>query len=411
MAKIVQINVLGNSMSTGRTTRDVHEFLLENGYESYIVNPKHEDSDDAFSFASQNDKYIDVFKSILTGKEGVFSKRPTKKLIKYLDEIKPDIIHLRVLHLYFMNFNMLFEYASKNNIPVVVTMHDFWWMTGLCTNFDKVNCNKWKSGCGNCPQLIINRRRPLFDRTKTNFKNKIKWFSGIKHLAVVGVSKYTEGMIYDSLLKNAEIITYVYNWIDLKVFRPIPKTEIEQFKFKYNIKADDKVILGVSTYWQKGDRKGFDKYIELSEIIPDNWKIILIGEKDKDIDCKKIIFTGTINDASMLAKYYNLCDVYLNLSYEETFGKVSAEAISCGKPVIAINSTANPEIVPENGGILLESAETNGIIEALNEILSKPPEFYADVTRKHAERNFDKEKNIKKYLEIYEKLLESKKKD
>lgn len=392
-------------MSTGRTTRDVHNYLKSIGWESYIVTPKYEDSDDAFTFTNQNKKYIDVALSTLTGLEGVFSKSATRKLIKHIDTVKPDIIHLRVLHLYFMDFNMLFKYIKKHNISVVITLHDFWWMTGLCPYYTKTNCEKWKTGCGKCPNLIINKRRPLFDATHKNWLNKQKWINGVNKLAIVGVSKWAADEAKSSLLNSASKITYIYNWIDLDIFKPVSKENRKEIRHSLGFSDDDKIILGVSTNWQEHDRKGLDYYIEISKSIPKNYKIVLIGNlQNKDLLKENIIFIDPIYDINLLSEYYIAADVYLNLSIEETFGKVSAEAISCGTPVVAINSTANPEIVPKGGGVIINSLNIAEISDALSDVLSKEKESYESILRKHAEENFDKEKNLKKYIELYEEL-------
>ena len=47
---------------------------------------------------------------------------------------------------------MLFRYLKEKNIPTVITMHDFWLMTGHCAYINE-SCNRWKAGCGNCPRL------------------------------------------------------------------------------------------------------------------------------------------------------------------------------------------------------------------------------------------------------------------
>ena len=81
------------------------------------------------------------------------SIQATKRLLKKIDEINPDVIHLHNLHGCYLNIKVLFKYLAQKNIPIVFTLHDCWSMTGHCGHFVEINCNKWKTGCSRCPQI------------------------------------------------------------------------------------------------------------------------------------------------------------------------------------------------------------------------------------------------------------------
>lgn len=53
------------------------------------------------------------------------SKWATKRFLKKLDVLKPDVVHIHNLHGYYVNFPMLFKYLKAHDIPTVITMHDF----------------------------------------------------------------------------------------------------------------------------------------------------------------------------------------------------------------------------------------------------------------------------------------------
>lgn len=400
---VLQINVLGKTMSTGRTTREMHDYFLKNGIESHIATSLGEDCDDSFAITTQRGKYVDFALTLVTGVEGTHSKRQTRKLIKYIDEIKPSVVHLRVLHCLTLDFGALFGYLSAKKIPVVITLHDLWFMTGLCPFYTEIGCDKWKNGCGKCPALVINNKKPLFDKTAKMWYNKKKWIESIDRLAVVGVSEWAENEARKSLLKNAEIITHVYNWIDGGVFYPRDNAA-EKIREKYNI-ISEKIILAVSTYWTFGDRKGLDYYLALADVLGDDSVIMLVGNFTSPVNHPKIIAVPPVTDADSLAEYYSAADVYLNLSSEESFGKAAAEAVSCGTPVIAYDSTANREIVPKNGGVVIKSREIPEITAALAEVFARDKSLYNETCVAFARENFDKNTNIEKYIEIYRRLL------
>ncbi len=400
--KVLQINILGATLSTGRTTRELHEYFLSNNIESFIACPTNKDCDDAFVFSSPNQIKIDYVLTKYTGKEAFFSAGPTNKLIKYIKKIKPDIVHLRVLHGNCIHLKKLLSFLAKNDIATVITMHDFWYMTGMCFYHTKKNCNKWQTGCNNCPAIVGDIREKKFDRTSLMWNTKRKCFNSIPRLAVIGVSDWTLSEVKKSFLRNATVLKRIYNWIDLDVFYPLDAAEL-----KSSLGVDDNyVILGVSAAWIKGDGKGLDIYIKLAEILPEDCRIVLVGEMKYEGSLPdKIISVSSINSKTELAKYYSMADAYLNVSHEETFGKVTAEALSCGTPVVAYNATANTELVPVGGGELVNTLEADEILCAINKLRTKEKSAYTPICRAFAEKNFNKEKNIKEYLKVYDELI------
>ena len=151
--KIIQINSVPNG-STGNIMMNIHNELLKKGYESYVVWGRGRKAQNEHEIY-MNDKigvYFHALYSRLTGKTGFGSKKATKRLLKKLDIIKPDIIHLHNIHGYYINIELLFNYIKKNNIKVVWTLHDCWAFTGHCTHFEYIKCSKWENECKNCPQ-------------------------------------------------------------------------------------------------------------------------------------------------------------------------------------------------------------------------------------------------------------------
>src|SRR5699024_10367578 len=127
-----------------------------------------------------------------------------------------------------------------------------------------------------------------------------------------------------------------YNWLDLEQFYPVDSSDL-----KKELGLQDKfIILSVASGWS--GKKGLDKIFDLAKGLTEDVAIVLIGHyslKGKKIP-KNILLAGTVRNPQLLSVYYSMSDLYLNMSLEESFGKVSAEALACGTPVIAINSTA-----------------------------------------------------------------------
>ena len=97
--KILQINAVYGISSTGRTTQELHEALIEKGYQSIVATSvSNRESERVFLIGKQWEKKVHGLFSRLFGLQGYYSIRATKKLLKWLQIEKPDIIHLRNLH-------------------------------------------------------------------------------------------------------------------------------------------------------------------------------------------------------------------------------------------------------------------------------------------------------------------------
>ena len=125
-----------------------------------------------------------------------------------------------------------------------------------------------------------------------------------------------------------------------------------------------------------------------------------ITEEQKVSLPANVITPGSLSSKSILSDYYAMADVFINPSVQETFGKVTAEALSCGTPVIANNATANPELVGDCGALVNDN-NIDDYSMALNDIISRGKPFYSQKCRQRAEKLFDKNKNMEQYMELF----------
>ena len=398
--KVLQINAVYKKSSTGRTTSEMHEYMIKNGIESYVASPDLADlKENAYQISSEFDMKLHAFMSRLTGLQGYFSKYHTHKLIKYIKKTVPDVIHLRNLHGNYINLKMLLKYIALKDIALVVTLHDCWLYTGKCCHYLGDNCDKWQSTCGNCPALKKYNTSWFFERSKKMQRDKAKWFSRIKKLGVIGVSSWvTNDSKKSTVLKNAKIHKTIYNWIDLDFFTPARSGNI--------IKDDDKfIILGIAQNWSEA--KGVNLFLELSKLIGDDCEIIMVGNPNGYQGNDKIKFVGSTDNVEQLAQYYARADVFINPSILETFGKTTAEAMASGTPTIAFNSTATPEILGTDGlcGYLVDENIASAYLEKINLIKEKGKGYYSSNCRSRAESMFEKDTNICEYINLYNELV------
>ena len=270
--KILQINSVYRISSTGRTTFELDEFLTAQGHETYVANGENKVlGKNVFYIGTNWDHKLHALLSRVSGLVGYFSTLHTKKFIKTIESISPDVIHLRNLHSNYIDIPLILSYLSKNKIPTVITLHDCFFYTGRCTHYTLDNCDKWQNECGTCPRLKKDNKSWFFDNSKKMLREKKQLFGSLEKLAVIGVSDWITEEAKKSILQNAMIIKRIYNWIDLEIFKP------EQNSF-----SPDFIILGVASFWSKD--KGLDKFIELASLLSDKMKIVLVGKLNKNID-------------------------------------------------------------------------------------------------------------------------------
>lgn len=397
--RIMQINAVSTILSTGRTTKELALSLQARGHETSVVYSEgFLDYSEGYHMRNAIDKKIHALCSRVTGLIGYFSYVETKKMLRYILEWKPDVVRIGNLHGNFINIPMLLEFLGEQNIAVIVTLDDCFWFTGKCCHYTITGCYEWKKKCGNCPRVYRDNRSWFFDRTTKMLEDKRQKFGAMKKLAVVGVSEWITEQARQSLFSSAKYIKKVYNWIDIDLFKP---TESE-LKNELNI-GNCFVILGVSTVWATD--KGLDDFIELSKQLNDDEKIVLIGNVVGEINFPdNIISLPRTDTVRKLAEYYSMADVFVNPSVEETFGKVTAEALACGTPVIVYNTTACPELVTDQCGKVVELHNVLQMRHAIDEIKHNGKQFYSQMCRNHAVDNFEKEKCIQEYIDIFESL-------
>jgi glycosyltransferase involved in cell wall biosynthesis len=287
----------------------------------------------------------------------------------------------------------------------VWSFHDFWPITGHCTYFSDVQCEKWITQCYSCPKLNLYPKSFGFDNSKRNYILKKKLFSSISNLTIIPVSKWAGTLVEKSFLKNKRIIP-IYNGVDLSVFKP--QGNQLDLKLKYGFDSNTKVLLALATTW--GKRKGWFDYLKLAEKLPENIKIVLVGvtQKQKQGLPTSIIAMAKTESVMQLAELYSLADIVMNLSYQETFGLTTVEGFACGTPSIVYNCTASPELMSHDVGELVEPGDLDGIVNAINILLERGKEFYFSKCIERAKKLFSHEDRFNDYINLYQEIISNK---
>lgn len=400
--KILQINSVYVERSTGRTCFEVEKAVEAAGGQcvtAYGFGPRR-DTPNAYKIGTKAEYYFHNIMGRVTGLCGYFSVAATLRLIRFIKQYDPDVIHLRNLHAFYINLPILFRYLKKSRKPVVLNIHDCWIFTGKCPHYTVNGCDGWRKECGDCKKQVV-RQYPqslFFDFSKKMFRDKKKWLSDLDNLTVVGVSDWTAAQARMSFLGNREVLR-IYNWVNMDVFKPYE----ENIFLELGIPSDRFTVVCAAVSWGEGS----DKYRDLAQMIEragSDIQFVVIGTVEKPFEGDNVHYVGYVSDVRKLAQIYSASDVYVHFSMEDTFGKVIAEALSCGTPTVVYDSTACGEIADESCGIAVRPRDVDAVMTAIETIKDNPEKYTQENCRKRVENNFNYSKNTTQLLRLYNRL-------
>jgi glycosyltransferase involved in cell wall biosynthesis len=313
--------------------------------------------------------------------------------------MQSSIIHLHNLHGGYFSYAALPALTSSKK--VIWTLHDDHLLTGHCAS--SLNCERWKHGCGQCPDLTI--YPPIKnDNTKNLFLEKQKMLKKIQPV-IVCPSEWLKQKIAFShpFLKDVRVIN---NGVDIALYKPLNKREIRE---KYHVKQDALVIVFAAELSLKNPFKGGKTVIETFHAIKNkNVQFISIGSQTEKISDNHIVFDYITNE-SMLAELYALSDLLIYPSWSDNFPLVILEAMACGTPVIGSNVGGIPEIIQDkfNGYLISDYKNHEKYVEKIKTYMSLNTEeknALSNNTRDNIVSNYRLEKMYEKYNQLYKEL-------
>ena len=403
MPTLLQINSVANTGSTGRIAEGIGLAAIKAGWKSYIAYGRYANpsQSELIKIGNKWDVYNHVLQTRLFDRHGLASKSATKKFIQQIEEIKPDIIHLHNIHGDYLNYPILFEHLSKNNIPVVWTLHDCWPFTGHCAHWAFTGCDKWKTGCNHCIQQKSYPSSWFSDRSEQNYKNKRKTFTAVSNITFVPVSDWLGNFIPDTFMKDYPVHR-IYNGIDLSAFQPSnnKKKVFQQYQI-----ATKHCVLAVTNVWTVS--KGYNDLKKISTLLGDDYTLVMVGvnekqQKELPANIKGILRTENI---IQLADLYAAADVFVNPTYADSFPTTNLESLACGTPVITYRTGGSPEAISPETGFVVKQGDIQGIVNAIKKICQEGKETYSKACRDRAVRYFNKEERFQEYINLYNQIL------
>lgn len=401
--KILQVNVVYGRGSTGKIVKDIHEELLKNKHESYVVFGRRSEvkSEKVKKLSSELIMKIQSLYSKVSGYVYGGAFYSTKKFMRIVKKIKPDIVHLHCINGYMLNIYKTLDFLKQNNIRTIITQHAEFFYTSGCSYSHE--CNKWQTGCGNCPEL--NRERPktwFFDKSDQEWKFMRDAFSDFNNLKMVSVSEWVMNRALSSPFLKDKIHTVIHNGLDTNIFH----YRESDLRKRLDISNDKRIVLHVTPDFSL-PIKGGHFVIELAELLSDRSDIIfiIIGKNIPSFENDNIISIGSIANSKELANYYSISDLTLLTSRRETFSMVTAESLSCGTSVLGFKAGGPETIAIKDYSYFVNYGDVISLKEKLEELIGKTQSLSKIEISKKAIKKYSREDMVDKYLKIYQELL------
>ncbi len=401
--KLLQINAVYGYGSTGVIVKDIHEMCLNMGIESYVAYSTSVQTEDKiknnYVIGNVFGKKIHALLCRISGKQAYFSTYATKKLLAYITELSPDIVHLHNLHSNYINLNLLLKYLADNHIKTVITLHDCWFYTGGCFHYTEAQCFRWADECGKCPQKYCDTPAYIFDSSKKILNDRRKYFNSLKNLTTVGVSEWISSEAKKSLLCNSDIRT-IYNGIDLDFFKCTPSDIREEF----GIKKDTFVVLGMANKWLLPINAEALEYFALK--LPQDSIMLLVGCTDEQIKRLpvKVKGIGYVTDRIKLRNIYSASNVFVNCTREESLSLVNVESQACETPIVTYKNTGAKETVDNINSFSVATGDYIAMFEKVIKIKSTDKSECGSKCRDFVKQKFDMYKNYGEYIDLYKKF-------
>ncbi len=326
----------------------------------------------------------------------------------------PDVVHLHNLHGDYPYFDLRQLPFISKRVPTIITLHDEWCYTGHCAY--TLHCQRWRSGCGHCPDLTI--YPPLArDGTALNWKRKKSIYDNSR-LHVAAPSQWLLNRAKASVLAGGMVASRViHNGIDTAIFHP---SERRAARCRLHLPRSAWIVLFVGHGTRSNRFKDYatirKAFIGFAAQLPSEPScpaiLICVGESGptEEIATGSIRFIDYQKDQEVMADYYRAADVCLHAAHCEVWGLVVTEAMACGIPVIATAVGGIPEQIDDGRtGFLVPKGDSEQMTNRL--LLLKSDEqlrtrIGAEASREVRDR-FSLKRMADRYLQWYQEIAAS----
>jgi glycosyltransferase involved in cell wall biosynthesis len=409
--KILIVSASDIAGGANKAAYRLHRSLLNQGLDSQML-VQNKKSDDYTVIGARSDLRKILINPMRPALDHIFMKinniktlfsssyLPFSEIISQINELNPDIVHL-----HWITGGMIrIEDISRIKAPLVWSLHDMWPFTGGC-HYDQ-HCGFYKNKCGSCKVLNSKKENDLSSKV---FKRKVSVYPKIKMMDVVATSQWIAKCAKESFLLRDRRVTILPNPIDTNLFSKIDKNIVRDI---FGIPKDKTVILFGAMRSILDSRKGSRELFKAINMLDlENTVFVIAGSsKPKDLPKLKypVYFIPPLHDEVSLPLIYNVADVMVVPSIQENLANSIIESLSCGVPVVAFNIGGNSDMIEhKKNGYLAEAIIPKDMAFGIEWVLKNNKfQKLSNNSRNKVIKEFDEGVVSKKYISLYERILE-----
>ena len=391
--KILIINSVYETGSTGRIVKCLfNNFNTESDVYLIYGRGKKVSTEHIFKRTIEIESKLHHLCSLVTGNMygGMFFS--TRRIIRLIRKINPDIVNLHCLNGYFVNIYTLLNWLAKKNIKTVLTMHADFMMTGGCGY--SIECTKYlNANCKHCEHmkefngsLSCNRAFKNFNHLKTVINSFEK-----SNLKITCVSPWLTNRYKQSPIYCGYDISTIYNPVDPVFFDKGIKNPYSKKRNVLYVTPD--IYDPVKTGWQIKD---------IAKLRPDlNFTIVCSKNINFEFENENITYIRGGADKYKLRDYYYFADATLLLSKRETFSMIVAESLSCGTPVYGFKCGGSESIAINDFSVFVAYGNLNLLADSLLSIKANDYLLSEKALLLYSEKHISNE-----YLKLFRNLID-----
>ena len=404
MLKILHINC-SSTGSTGKIIADIAEHTSSFGYEHLLCTPG----------VAGSSNFVRYIRTSLPYEQGIYRRLnyvygfqyglaplSTAKIKNWIKKEKPDLIHLHCINGFMVNAYSLLTYIKKLQIPTVITNHAEFFYTGSCPH--AYDCEKWRTGCGECPQRYLATGGKLIDTSAKAWERMRKSFFELKKAVMVSVSPWVSGRAQQSPITSGLMHEVVLNGANTSVFAYRDAAALRE---KYGFLQTQKILFHPTANFSDAeeDRKGGRFVIEVAKRLRDEGvKVLVAGKYAPNMNLPdNVVLLGQISDQRVLAEYYALADVTLVVGKRETFNMPVAESLCCGTPVVGFLAGGPESIAIEQFSAFSPFGDVDSLVCDVKAFFEKI--YEKSEIAKQGKEKYSAAVMATAYMNIYNKLL------
>lgn len=406
--KVIQINFVCTTGSTGKIAKQIDLALKNSGSESIIFYGRKPTSEEekTYKFCTEFESYIQsIFLRLGITLEYGGCDFATWRLIRRLRRERPDVVHLHCLNGSCVNIYKLLNFLGKNKIKTVVTHHAEFYYTGSCPH--AYDCLKFKnSECVNCPTPRTATRNRMGNRAHEAWKRMRDAFNVFNKndLVFTAPSPWVKKRSLSSPIVNNFPCQVVLNGVDTSLFC----RHVDDNLIKMRIRSERKFnLLFVTANFNpidKSNNKGGWYIVELAKRMTDAIFIVVtpVAHNIENLPDNVYVW-GKASSSFELAQLYSTVNLSLIASRRETFSMILAESLCCGTPVVGFKAGGPESIAMKDYCELVEYGNLDKYEDAVIRMLSQ--DFDREKISHEAKKIYDSKSMTRGYIDIYKCLL------